>query len=596
MTESGDALEQSGARLFRRMGLDCSHGLKDAQLTALNPSGSYRTGEHLEVDYLLPHNDVCLVGEITSRTPKHCPEKLKTFRNHLNAIDHALQAAHSHSARAELWKTLGVESDLIPEFRNVRSLLGFAILTQVEECEIPPQHDLKNCVVLYKYHWDLLNEYVETIGRWARHPFYGMFGISVPSERVSRPLRMDAKGGNLLVACDRFVTADREHTSHVITFLANPYDLLPYAAVCRRDNLPSLDTKDEQKYQRTLFAHKLTDIRRRLLNTPRFTFPNSILAVLGGNCRFDSSSQFLEIPDRYGALNIIDGQHRLFSYADEEVHQLVGGDAQIVVTAIIFDSVDELYIDRFSARTFIEINTNQTRVSSLHLFGIGYEILGYTHHKYLAAHVLRKVNARSNRLRGLLRTSDSPHGTIHSMEIIGSLDVITNFTKMGALDSAKGPSASRRRDGFRELFGVPVSELKDPTVLTERGIACMERYFNLVAGVFKHDWPNTGTTDHASSFGLTKFFAALVRLLRQFIDEGASWSAVEGELEAIRRHVMALRRKRSYRSVLFAISDSKIPDATARISDMFRFLNANRTEATSITAVRRATQWPKTFD
>src|SRR5205085_2458844 len=137
--------------------------------------------------------------------------------------------------------------------------------------------------------------------------------------------------------------------SHVVTFLADPFDLLPYAVVCRRDGLPSLEAQ-HGRYQRTLFTGKLDDIRSRLLDSPQFIFPNSILAVLSEHCTFDSSKNQLEIPDRYGSLIIIDGQHRLFSYASEAVREKVGGDAQIVVTAVVFDSMDREYIQRFSAR------------------------------------------------------------------------------------------------------------------------------------------------------------------------------------------------------------------------------------------------------
>jgi hypothetical protein len=130
-----------------------------------------------------------------------------------------------------------------------------------------------------------------------------------------------------------------------------------------------------------------------------------------------------------------------------------------------------------------------------------------------------------------------------------------------------------------------VAELVNPETLTEKGIACIERYFNVVAKVFVHDWPDPGPAETTSSFGLTKFFAAMIRLLRQFIDEGATWQMVEAELQAIKKNVMALRKKAKYEVVLFLATDLKIPDATARISDVFRFLHANRTRPTSMTKV-----------
>lgn len=47
------------------MGLSCCSNLNHTPLVRLNPTASYAKGEHLEVDYLLPVDDACLVGENT---------------------------------------------------------------------------------------------------------------------------------------------------------------------------------------------------------------------------------------------------------------------------------------------------------------------------------------------------------------------------------------------------------------------------------------------------------------------------------------------------------------------------------------------------
>src|SRR4029077_5674491 len=67
MSDSGAQLEKKGQRAFERMGILCCGQLADAPISSLNPRAAARKGEHLEIDYLIPLNDVCLVGEITSR-------------------------------------------------------------------------------------------------------------------------------------------------------------------------------------------------------------------------------------------------------------------------------------------------------------------------------------------------------------------------------------------------------------------------------------------------------------------------------------------------------------------------------------------------
>ena len=169
--KSHDPLEKAGSELFEKLALPCVWHLNQTPLTTINPQGAYSKGEHLEVDYLIPHDGVCLIGEITSRVARACPKKLKTFLKHINAIDQGLRSAKNHAARTRLWESLGVPKNDLPRFRNVRRVLGFALLTAIEECEIPPQSPVDNMVVLYRYHWDLLQEYANTIGRWAQYPF-----------------------------------------------------------------------------------------------------------------------------------------------------------------------------------------------------------------------------------------------------------------------------------------------------------------------------------------------------------------------------------------------------------------------------------------
>ena len=95
----------------------------------------------------------------------------------------------------------------------------------------------------------------------------------------------------------------------------------------------------------------------------------------------------MHIPKKYGSLSIIDGQHRLFSYADEKVKSIMKDDCKIMVTAVNFKTSKEELISKFSAKVFIEININQTRVEISHLDKIAYE-LGSNEPKVIATKII----------------------------------------------------------------------------------------------------------------------------------------------------------------------------------------------------------------
>ncbi len=364
----------------------------------------------------------------------------------------------------------------------------------------------------------------------------------------------------------------------VFTFEASPYELLPLARVYRRDELPSLSSESE--YQRPLIPDKIASIRKKLLESQGFMFPNNILVVLSEDCRYENET--LTIPKKYGAISVIDGQHRLFSYADEEIEQRLGGHSRILVTAIKFRDADEEAIRRYSARTFVEINTNQTRVPRTHLDAIAYEILGETDSRAIAAQIILRANERQgSSLYGLFDTNQTGLGMIRATTVLVALKPITNLNSIRGLRNVRKKDRRQKRQGYENLFEAPIDELCQAETLIERGVVCVEHYFNLVAEIFRLDWPERGKIKH-SSLEYTKMIAGLVKLLGQFITDGLDWQAVRAELEHIRTNVMHLRGMKEYEAVLFDPAHEHIPDAQPSAIDDYRFLNSNRERPTSI--------------
>ncbi len=573
MTEtSGTELEDDGQRIFQQIGVACVHRLNQTPLQKLDPSGPHSVDEHLEFDYLIPVDNVCLFGEITARTrASDIISKYGRFRTQFSLM-------MSVELKAEVWSLLGVPEERLREFRDVTELKAFFIVTRLEHFDVNLPNAPK-VACFYKTDWNLLENYAECIGKYTRPLFLDHFGLRVGRDNFAlipkvMPIRHKIVASNI-------------PSANLYTFEVSPYDLLPAAQVFRRDLLPDLSPEPAQDYQRPLVSEKLKSIRKTLLTGVDFMFPNNILVVLSNGCKYSDQDQTLQIPTKYGSISVIDGQHRLFSYADQSIENRLGRDIRIMVTAIEFEEGTREEIEKYSARAFIEINMNQTRVSSSHLDAIAYQILGDTYPKALAAEILLQVNGRQGKLHGLLATSQTSLGIIKATTVVSALKTVTNVKSILRLQSGRSATRLQRRRGYENLFEGTIDELANPDKLIQLGVACIERYFNGVESVFSYDWPKRGRSN-GSSLEYTKFFSAFVKLLDQFISEGLNWTEVHDQLVQIHKNVVSLRGTVQPNKPLFDHkSFSTIPDARPSVSEDFLFLNLNRVEPTSIDKARR---------
>ena len=263
-----------------------------------------------------------------------------------------------------------------------------------------------------------------------------------------------------------------------------------------------------------------------------------------------------------------------------------------MVTAIEFEDATPQAIFNYSAITFVEINSNQTKVSSSHLDAIAYDILGETTPRAIAAKVILEVNKKklskkklskknSGALYGLFDTNQIGQGLIKATTVRKALQSITNLNTIQRLSSPRSDVRKRLRGGYENLFDAEIEELGTAEVLIGKTVSCLIRYFENVRETFSHDWPERGRRK-GTSLEYAKMIAGFIRLLKRFLEEGISWDNVNSELEKIRDNVMQLRGMQEYNAILFLPTDPNIPDADPKDVEDFRFLNSNRERATSI--------------
>jgi DGQHR domain-containing protein len=574
---TGDALEDLGREVLGRLGLRCYYDLNDTPLLELDPDGAYSSDDHLEVDYLIPVGDTCLVGEITGRAdPSDVRHKHSNFKKHFNTL-------RSLDIDEEEWKSLGIPESDIGIFLKTKELKGFFITNRLQRFDVGFT-ETEPISVFYKNDWELLKSYSRTIGKWTENHFLSHF-VTEGESNIVEDIKV-SKGDNSLSRLNYRKVASRiDGFSNLYTFEISPYRIISYTQVYRKDNLPSSTEDELPNYQRPLIDGKLESIRSILKQNPNFVFPNSILCVLSERCEYKKDDGYLEIPKRYGSMAVIDGQHRLFSYADNEVKEK-STKPRVLITAVEFRNPDPVQINEYSARTFVEINTNQTKIDKNHLDIISYEILGETHPRALAAHVLLNANESDGSLYGLFDTYKTGLGIFRVSTVKTALKTITSISKISRLEGAQRGKKLRKKNGYEALLDRSISSLKDPEVLIEKGAHCLTRFFNNIRHHFENDWPRRGE-EIGSSLEFAKVIAGLVKLLRHFINEGHNWGDVGNDIDSIKRNILDLRGIDNLQEeqLLLDPSDEDIPDADPSKTNDFRFFRSNISEPTSILTI-----------
>ena len=303
-------------------------------------------------------------------------------------------------------------------------------------------------------------------------------------------------------------------------------------------------------------------------------------------CKYAKDGQgknYLYIPKKYGSISVIDGQHRLFSYAENKVQESMEDQSKIMVTAVNINTSDEANISQFSAKVFIEINSNQTRVEITHLDKIAYE-LGSEDAKVIATKIIATLNTRKKFPVPNFFDINSDKvnkGIVEAGIIICATKKITNITKIRKLKNARGHKTQQEKSGYEKLFAAKIADLSEKETLVEKGTIMLERYFNEIFTVFTQDKPKS-KSETKNSFLLSKFWGGWVNLLMIFIKEGLDWPSIKNELNKIKDNVMKLRQVDNYNTLLFQPDDPRIPDSSHSPTKVCQFLNKNRQNATSI--------------
>lgn len=551
-------LERLGMQVFETMGLNCFDP-KQVQLKELD--GNRSSNENFELDYVIPQGEFCLIGEITSRKDKSDIEgKYKKFCDQIHLLAHYI-------SDPKIWKILGITSDIdLRKFKDVRCIRGFFVSNQRETDSLSLNKD-DHVKVFCQSNFLTLIEYAITTGKWSRPYFLDLFNIKAKNQDA---IRISTEDNSLIRMKQRKVSSGNNvPNADLYIFETSPYKLLEISKVYREDRLPKIE--ERQQYQRALIPEKLHEIRQKLLINPGFIFPSNILVTLSKDCRYDESEKELIIPCKYGAISIIDGQHRLFSYADESIKNKCLEESRILVSGLKFQTENEKEIEKCSVQVFVEINATQTRIDTLHLY-----LLGDTSPETLAAKTIQNFNNRKGKYKYMFKMkgdgSQVNTGIVEDNPVRKSLEMIVNLNSI----KQSIEEESNRFKGYKNFclghdLGINSLDCEEDVerLITSftRGI---ERYFNTIFKIFEHD-DFLKKQDINTSFTRGNFLAAFILLLNLFIEEGLTWEQIKYNLVSLKENALENGGIKDYNDVLF------IPD---RLSILFANEGSSKISAT----------------
>lgn len=407
---------------------------------------------------------------------------------------------------------------------------------------------------LLEYYVDL----AEKVGEYAIYNFLADYGIPPPETEELKLSVIKTKIGKY----------------SIYNFFAKPKELLKFAYVARRRSLK------EDFYQRMLDKSRIRKIQKFLDDGG--IFPTNIVISLRGleegrekvfekaksiNTGTDSEVGVLTIKNSYSACWIIDGQHRLYSYAKSKSNELV--------SCIAFD---EIGIEE-ERRFFLEINREQRPIQP----DLIWDLEGLANPdtpRGIISNIVRTLNNREPFLEKIyIPVKGSKSGKIINMAAFCNGLVNSSLTKRVTpncngvenilfSDSAKimtGRVASvlekyflllneHCKDEYKSFIlgnaGVPIMlYLLEPIIAQINHIPSildLKRYVLATAGFFENNYPDQQSfkklKEEANSEGARKNIAKQIGLyIRKEIGDKNFWPRME-QIESVTEIVDMERR------------------------------------------------------
>ena len=529
--QKGPRFEKQVLKTLKGMGIECygSHG--QVPLRNLYPESS--PGENLEIDIVCLVKGVCILIETTTEKGKPS-NKIKRFIRHCELI------RKCQLDKPELFSHFkGIPEEKLPEFTGV-SIWRYLYVgtdnklsTQNISPKNYPETDLLQ--IFDESNWEYFKILERAIKSASRYEFFASLEID-PNDLSDSVLGSFLPARPCLELTNTTLGSGQVRASLVVAIFT-PDELLRIARVSRYEGQPLTvstttststgNSTDKKKsgYQRVLSHEKLKKIADFVSDNSDITFPTNLTLVLSRECEVNENE--LHIPAKYASIDMIDGQHRLFSYtlSDEQTRR----NAKLIATAIKFHTEDPKEINQYAAQTFITINREQTKVKRELILLISYDVLDEKTPEAVAAKILKVCDSKSNgilerifAIRAFIKENQFNQRPIPIISVVEELARISKLENLSAIRQVLGENTEDHEegeDGYESLI--------------QKSIALIENYFSRVKMVFSDDWGNAD-----SLLMCTKYIGAFIRLLGTFIGKQYNLEQIEAELNKIKHNIL----------------------------------------------------------
>ena len=519
----GILFEGQVLKTLRSMGIKCYGKHGQIPLQVLYPST--QPGDHLEIDIVCLIENICILIETTTQTNNNS-EKIDKFITHCKLVIDSSLPKHELFSHFE-----GISDNELFNFNGISDWRYLYIGTSSELITkdlTPKKYPNIDCLQIYnEEHWEYFKILARTTKEGAKFEFLASVDIN-PSDIGDAALGGEILTKQCLELTNKTLFSGQNDVLadlFVVTF--KPKELLRIARVLRYQGQPlaiSSESSDNQQsggYQRILIPDKLKKIREFINNDSQIVFPTNLTLVLNSECEVHNSK--LHIPSKYASIDVIGGQHRLFSYASSS--ERIQDEALLIATAIKFNTCDTQQISKYAAQTFITINSEQTKVKRDLIYLISYDVLDDKTPESIAAKILKMCDSKPN---GILTGIFALRAFIKKNKLnqtpIPIISIVRELARIFKTENLKK---------IRFALGRQTEDLNESKFPIQIGRQLLEHYFSQVKYVFPDDWENVD-----SLLMCTKYIGAFIKLLETFIEDRLTIQEMHEELREVKQNII----------------------------------------------------------
>lgn len=544
------------------------------ELSALDPSQA--KGNHLEIDGVLLINKTCIFLEYTSEN-RNFKTKIKKFIKNCN-----LFITSTHLSQEEKFKFFNIPTEKLEDFSEVINFkyVYFGTDPKIQNEDLTrkdfPDHPLiqKDLYIIKPNTLEYLRQLSNLIKHHSKNEFLAALEFTSKEYGESdESIRLD-----FLKADNKYITGNKVKADvYLLKFTVE--QLLRIARVSRYEGIPFILEEENAKhnYQRLLIESKLKNISENFIqDDKRMLFPNTITLVLNKDCIEENKDGKikLSIPKKFGSIDIIDGQHRLYGYAIKDLNRETLKKSEILASAIKFHTKKNDDITKNAAKVFVEINSNQARVKNNLIYLIKYDVLGDRDDEALAGKIMLMCDSApdSKPLGNVFLTNSLKRKNKFNLPSIPITTIVDN----DLIPFIRGVKVDKKKikdEDFEKVFKNTRKYLSEnPLSLCRQTRNILNEYFSHVKAVFKHDWK----IDSNSFLISSKYISAFIRLLRYYLfDLKLSMAEIKIKLEELKKAIDKVTEPIDSESLPKGSLD--IPSTKHGINTIFEFLKDTTT-------------------